>query len=235
MDGDDAVFSRNGAHPSAQQEGEEGEQAMIVPSDSASSPRTAACGAWFGVVGVCAVWGRESASKSAAPRVWRSWRSGQRRLRQRRSRAPQSSIALNSVARSEHYRRLRAHLNLSLSSHRQDQRPIHHMRERVFLHHRQIQRDRYGGTASLTTRPTLASALLHLATASMLANAALAVQCACLPGIFAVVMISFDASIITNSLLRACGCSAVALRHELLLQKACNSLADHGHSTRPAN
>lgn len=127
------------------------------------------------------------------------------------------------------------HLNLSLSSHRQDQRPIHHMRERVFLHHRQIQRDRYGGTASLTTRPTLASALLHLATASMLANAALAVQCACLPGIFAVVMISFDASIITNSLLRACGCSAVALRHELLLQKACNSLADHGHSTRPAN
>lgn len=109
MDGDDAVFSRNGAHPSAQQEGEEGEQAMIVPSDSASSPRTAACGAWFGVVGVCAVWGRESASKSAAPRVWRSWRSGQRRLRQRRSRAPQSSIALNSVARSEHYRRLRAH------------------------------------------------------------------------------------------------------------------------------
>lgn len=44
MDGDDAVFSRNGAHPSAQQEGEEGEQAMIVPSDSASSPRTAARG-----------------------------------------------------------------------------------------------------------------------------------------------------------------------------------------------
>ena len=43
MEGDDAVSSRNGAHPSAQQQGEEGEQA-IVSSDSASSPRTTARG-----------------------------------------------------------------------------------------------------------------------------------------------------------------------------------------------